>query len=40
MNWENIIIIGITVALILIWIPILLYSVRKTLRKEKNKKTI
>ena len=34
MNWENIIIIGIAVALVLIWIPILLYSVRKTIRKE------
>ena len=37
MNWENLIIIGIAVALVLIWIPILLYSVRKTLKKEKNK---
>ena len=37
MNWENIIFIGIAVALGLLWIPILLYSVRKTLRKEKNK---
>ena len=37
MNWENIIIIGITLVLVLIWIPILLFSVRKTLRKEKNK---
>ena len=41
MNWENLIIIGIAVALVLIWIPILLYSVRKTLRKEDQKnKTI
>lgn len=38
MNWENIIIIGIAVALVLIWIPILLYSVRKILRKENQKK--
>ena len=36
MNWENIIIIGIALALVLIWIPILLFSVRKTLRKEKK----
>lgn len=40
MNWENIIIIGVTAALVLIWVPILLYSVRRTLRKDKdNNKT-
>lgn len=36
MDWQNILMMGVALALILIWVPILLFSVRKTLRKESN----
>ncbi len=38
MDWQNIIILVITVLLLCVWLPLLVYSVRKALKKsDKNK---
>ena len=34
MNWQNIIIIVLTVLLLFVWVPVLVISVRKVLREE------
>ena len=35
MDWQNILMIIITVLLLFVWLPVLILSVRRALRKEK-----
>ncbi len=36
MDWQNILIIVIAVLLLLVWVPALIISVRRTLRKDNE----
>ena len=36
MDWQNILMIIITVLLLFVWLPVLILSVRRALRKEKE----
>ena len=39
MDWQNILMIIITVLLLFVWLPVLILSVRRALRKEKKKQS-
>ena len=39
MDWQNLIMIILTALLLFVWLPALVISVRKTIRKENNNKS-
>lgn len=39
MNWQDILMIAVAALLLLVWLPLLFFAVRKALKKDKNEKT-